>query len=180
MSLLTEPRFSPSSLDSGAKNAGYPVSTIYSDPQKSFKLQSWTHEQYGFDWGPIYGYASYGTWEFGGEIRMPATTYEQAPFHTRFPVETEQDVARMGLPDPRSAGCLPLSMEFSRLQERHGKPISIVCGGNFTIAGNLCPVEKLCRWMLKKPGSYTVLCALPRTIFSISSVTGPMFSVQNG
>ena len=35
-----------------AKNAGYPVSTIYSDPQKSFELQSWTHEQYGFDWGP--------------------------------------------------------------------------------------------------------------------------------
>ena len=134
-----------------AKNAGYPIAAIYSDPQKSFDLQVWTHEQYGFDWGPIYGYASYGTWEFGGEIRMPTATYEQAPFHTRFPVEGEQDVAELSLPDPRIAGCLPISMEFSRLQEKHGTPISIVCGGNFTIAGNVCSVETLCRWMLKKP-----------------------------
>jgi uroporphyrinogen decarboxylase len=71
-----------------AKIAGYPIATIYSDPQKSFELQLGTHEQYGFDWGPIYGYASYGTWEFGGEIKMPATVYEQATFHTRFPIET--------------------------------------------------------------------------------------------
>jgi uroporphyrinogen decarboxylase len=26
-----------------------------------------------------------------------------------------------------------------------------VMGGNFTIAGNICAVENLCRWMLKKP-----------------------------
>ena len=78
-----------------AKNAGYPIAAIYSDPQKSFELQMWTHEQYGFDWGPIYGYASYGTWEFGGEIKMPTTTYEQAPFHTRFPVEKEQDIPKL-------------------------------------------------------------------------------------
>jgi uroporphyrinogen decarboxylase len=134
-----------------AKNAGYPIATIYSDAQKSFELQSWTHEQYGFDWGPIYGYASYGTWEFGGEIKMPTTAYEQAPSHTRFPVNYEEDVSKLQLPDPKKAGILPISMEFSRLQEANRKPISIVCGGNFTIAGNVCPVETLCRWMLKKP-----------------------------
>ncbi len=134
-----------------AKNAGYPIATIYQDAQKSFELQTFTHEQYGFDWGPLYGYASYGTWEFGGEIKMPESTYEQAPFHTRFPVNVEEDVDELQLPDPTKAGVLPIAMEFSKLQASNQKPISIICGGNFSIAGNICPVETLCRWMLKKP-----------------------------
>ncbi len=135
-----------------AKNAGHPIATIYGDAEKSFMLQSWTHEQYGFDWGPLYGYASYGTWEFGGEIKMPSG-YEQAPYHSRFPVQSEEDVEGLPLPDPETAGCLPISMAFSRLQAAHDKPISIVCGGNFTMAGNICPAERLCRWMLKRPES---------------------------
>ena len=33
-----------------ARNVGYPLATIYSDPQKSFEAQFWTQEQYGFDY----------------------------------------------------------------------------------------------------------------------------------
>ena len=141
-----------------ARNAGYPLSTIYRDPKKSFEAQLWTLEQYGFDWGPIYGYASYGTWEFGGEVKMPTGRYEQAPLHAMFPVQSEDDVKALELPDVKNAGCIPLAMEFSRLQEKYDMPISVVCGGNFTIAGNICAVEKLCRWMLKKPElAHTIL-----------------------
>ena len=50
----------PFMLGFSAKNVGYPL-TVYSDPSKSFEAQLWTQEQYGFDWGPIYGYSSYGT-----------------------------------------------------------------------------------------------------------------------
>jgi len=134
-----------------AKNLGYPISSIYSDAQKSFDAQMKTMEQYGFDWGPIYGYASYGTWEFGGEIEMPSGDYQQAPSHKMFPVKSEQDVDDLRLPDIKTAGCLPLAMEFSKLQDKFEIPVSVVLGGNFTIAGNICAVEKLCRWMLKKP-----------------------------
>jgi len=134
-----------------ARNVGYPLATIYNDSQKSFEAQLWTQEQYGFDWGPVYGYASYGTWEFGGEIKMPESGYEQAPTHITVPVQSEADVDRLKLPDVRRAGCLPLAMEFSRLQAKQGTPITLVFGGNFTIAGNICPVDKLCRWILKKP-----------------------------
>ena len=134
-----------------ARNVGYPLATIYSDPQKSFEAQLWTQEQYGFDWGPVYGYASYGTWEFGGEVRMPQSDYQQAPHHTVFPVQSAEDIDQLKLPDIKAAGCLPVAMEFSRLQSERGAPITLVFGGNFTIAGNICPVEILCRWMLKKP-----------------------------
>jgi uroporphyrinogen decarboxylase len=143
--------FYPFVLGFCARNVGYPLSVIYSDPARSWEAQLWTHEEYGFDWGPIYGYASYGTWEFGGEVNMPQGAYQQAPTHTTFPVQTEEDVYRLELPDVKNAGCLPLAMEFSRLQEKQGTPITLIFGGNFTIAGNICPVEKLARWMLKKP-----------------------------
>ena len=107
-------------------------------------------EQYGFDWGPIYGYASYGTWEFGGEVEMPTGQYQQAPSHTMFLVKSEEDVERLQLPDVKKAGCIQIDMEFSKLQEKHKVPVSVVLDGNFTIAGNVCAVEKLCRGMLKK------------------------------
>jgi uroporphyrinogen decarboxylase len=134
-----------------AKNLGYPIATIYNHAGKSFDAQRKTFEQYGIDWGPIYGYASYGTWEFGGEVEMPSGEYQQAPAHKMFPVKSESDLDALSLPDVDTAGCLPIAMEFSRLQEKHDMPISVVLGGNFTIAGNICAVETLCRWLLKKP-----------------------------
>ena len=92
-----------------ARNVGYPVATIYSDPMKSFQAQMWTREQYGYDSEPFYGYASFGGWEFGGEIKLPQGEYEQAPSHGHFAVEKEQDVALLELPDVEKAGMLPLA-----------------------------------------------------------------------
>ncbi len=145
-----------------AKNVGYPIATIYSDAEKSFDAQAKTLDQYGFDWGPIYGYASYGTWEFGGEVKMPSGGYEQAPIHSSYPVTSEQDIAALQLPDVKTSGCIPLAMAFSKLQEKYGYPVSVVLGGNFTIAGNICDVSKLCRWILKKPDLVHEVLALTR------------------
>jgi uroporphyrinogen decarboxylase len=134
-----------------AKNVGYPVATIYSDPAKSFMAQLWTREQYGYDSEPFYGYASYGGWEFGGEIKLPESEYEQAPSHGRFAVTTARDVAELQLPDVKTAGMLPLAMQFSEIQQENGCSPSVVVGGPFTIAGNICVIDTLCRWLIKEP-----------------------------
>jgi uroporphyrinogen decarboxylase len=134
-----------------ARNVGYPVADIYSDPERSIWAQMCTREQYGYDSEPFYGYASYGGWEFGGEIKLPEGEYEQAPSHGRFAVEAEQDVEKLESPDVKTAGMLPLAMEFSQLQDEHGFSPSVVVGGPFTIAGNICVVDTLCRWLIKKP-----------------------------
>jgi len=139
------------SLGFCAKNAGYPVASIYSDPEKSLLTQMWAREQYGYDSEPFYGYASYGGWEFGGEIKLPDGEYEQAPSHGRFAVETEPDIEKLTLPDVRNDGMLPLAMQFSQLQVENGFSPSVVVGGPFTIAGNICVVDTLCRWLIKKP-----------------------------
>jgi uroporphyrinogen decarboxylase len=134
-----------------AKNVGYPVASIYSDPEKSFQAQIWTREQYGYDSDPFFGYASYGGYEFGGEITLPDGQYEQAPSHKRFPVEIEKDIERLYLPDVTTAGMLPAAMQFSKLQVERGFTPSLVVGGPFTVAGNICVVNTLCRWSIRKP-----------------------------
>jgi len=134
-----------------AKNVGIPVSDIYSKPEKSFLAQLLTQEQYGYDTTPFYGYASYGGAEFGGEIKMPDGQYEQAPSHGKFSVYTEEDLAKLAFPDVTKAGFIPLAMEFSLLQKKYRMPVSLVIGGTFTVAGNVCPVETLCRWLIKNP-----------------------------
>ena len=139
------------SLGFCARNTGYPVSVIYNDPEKSILAQMHTREQYGYDSDPFYGYASYGGWEFGGEIKLPEREYEQAPSHGRFAVVKEQDIVKLELPDVKRAGMLPMAMEFSKQQVKRGFSPSVVIGGPFTITGNICVVETLCRWLIKKP-----------------------------
>ena len=134
-----------------AKNAGLPTSTIYSSPEKSIKAQLQTMEQYGYDTTPFYGYASYGGAEFGGSIKLPESQYEQAPAHGDFAVACEEDLEKLSSPDVTKAGFIPLAFEFSLLQQKYHLPVSLVIGGPFTVAGNICPVPTLCRWLVKKP-----------------------------
>jgi len=134
-----------------ARNLGYPFAAMYSDPEKSFQAQLLTMEQYGFQIEPNLGYASYGAWEFGGEIRLPSSEWEQAPKIVRHPIESEEDAWKLKLPDVKRAGMIPAMMQFCKIAEKNGLPIPVNCGSPFTRAGNICGVENLCRWMMKKP-----------------------------
>ncbi len=143
--------FDPFARGFCARNVGYSVASFYNDPEKSFQAQLWTREQYGYDGNPAFGYASYGAWEFGGEVKFPSSQWSQAPSITRYAVESEEDVDKLELPDVKTAGSLPLKMEFSKLEEKHGLTITTSCGNPFVWAANICSLDRLCRWMIKKP-----------------------------
>lgn len=134
-----------------AKNVGYPIRAFYEDAEKSFWCQMWTAEMYGYDGGPNYGYASVGGWEFGGEIKMPESEWEQAPVVTRFPAQTPEEVDALEIPDVETAGYLPIAIEFAKIQEKLGMPITVKILPAFTCAGNIAEVDVLCRWIIRKP-----------------------------
>lgn len=134
-----------------ARNVGYPLATMYDDPERSFQARLWTMEQYGFQIEPYIDYAAYGAWEFGGETKLPSSEWEQAPKIVRFPVESEEDAWNLELPDVKEAGMVPKMTQFSKILEKNGLTIQARCGSVFTNAGNICGVERLCRWMIKKP-----------------------------
>jgi len=163
-----------------ARNVGFDIADMYRDPVKSFQAQLWTFEQYGIDGGPDYGYASYGGWEFGGDIKMPEGEWQQAPAHLTFPVTTEEDLGRLHLPDVTSAGSLPLAMQFSRLQQQHGTPITVIMGGNFSIAGNVCSPSTLCRWLLKRPeAAHRLLRIVSDHILQVVRLWTDTFGAEN-
>ena len=163
-----------------ARNVGYEVADMYANPQKSYQAQAWTFEQYGIDGGPDYGYASYGGWEFGGEIKMPEGEWQQAPSHVTFPVNEPEDLDGLTLPDARTAGSLPLAMEFSKLQQQNGAPITVILGGNFSVAGNICPPSTLCRWMLKKPdAAHRLLRLASDHILDVVRLWADTFGAEN-
>lgn len=133
-------------------NAGYSVTDAYDNPKKAFDASIYTWELYG--WEPVglsFGPTVHGAQDFGGEVRSPKGEFEGSDVIRSNPVETEDDLLNLKMPDPKTAGRIPLHIEFARLQEAHGLPVTFGSRSAFTMAGNICGLERLCRWLMKKP-----------------------------
>ncbi|MCP4630244.1 MAG: hypothetical protein GY850_43050 [bacterium] len=136
------------------QNAGYPAAAAYNDPQKSFEAQIETIAQFGEDGIPrmAVGGASDVTWAFGGELKWPADEYSMAPTATRHPVNSEDEVQDLALPDDiAAAGPLPLYLDFARLCQKNGLPVFPFITSPIEGARSLCGPEFLMRWMIKEP-----------------------------
>lgn len=137
--------------------AGVSVADAYNNPKLSLEVGRKVARE--FDW--LYfamgsGYAAFGGWEFGGDIKWPSGEFAQAPSITRHPIETPEDAMNLQLPDVKTAGIIPIQMEFFKMaaEERlDNEPFNVMfqVGGAFTVAGNIAAPEKLTKWTLKKP-----------------------------
>ena len=134
-----------------ARNTGISLGEFYSDPEKSLESQVWTAKMYGNDENLKFGFSSSVAWDFGGEVKMPSSEFDQTPMVTRYPVESEADGWKLKIPQIRSAGMVPLNMAFCRLQEKMGLVRTVSIGAPFMNAANLCGLENFLRWMFKKP-----------------------------
>jgi uroporphyrinogen decarboxylase len=132
-------------------NIGYSLEEFWSDGRKMFESQMRSRQMYDFDGNPMFTYADYGPWEFGGEIKFPTGEWTMAPIVTRRPVQTEEDAWNLKLPDVETAGSLPVGLEFSRLQRKFDLPAMPPSAGVFNLAGNLVGADTWCRWLISKP-----------------------------
>ena len=148
------------SLGFSIRNVGYPLARTYDDPEKSFWAQVWSNEMYGATHYTWYLGGAFPAREFGGEVRMPGDEYSMAPSLIRPAIQSEEDIEKLELPDVKTAGTMPLFMHFSKLQEENGYPILMYAGGTLTRVGYICDVERMCRWMIKKPELVHKLCRL--------------------
>jgi uroporphyrinogen decarboxylase len=134
-----------------AARRGLPESVMYEDPARSFELQVETQRSFGFDSHPFYPYATYGTWEYAARLGHPSSELLAEPTYPYYPVRGERDLEDLQSPDVARAGMLPAAMQFSELQQDRGAPLSVVLGGVFTVAANLCGMEQLLRWVITAP-----------------------------
>ncbi|MBW2306760.1 MAG: uroporphyrinogen decarboxylase family protein [Deltaproteobacteria bacterium] len=134
------------------KNTGHSVADAYDDPEKSFFAMVWTAEQYGWDPIPqLSGHAVLGAKDFGGEVRLPQGEYEGALVVKSYPVQTEDDIENLQMPDPKTAGRIPKAMRLAKLQYENNLPVYFFSRSPFTMAANICGLNRFCRWILKKP-----------------------------
>jgi len=140
------------SLGFNALNAGYQVREVLEDPELCFQAAIWTADLYGWDPVPqTPGHTVWGAIDFGGDVRMPQGRYESSLIITSHPVNSEKDLENLKIPDPRTAGRIPLAMRFARLQAENGLPVFFSSRSPFTMAANICGLENFCRWMIRKP-----------------------------
>jgi len=131
-----------------ALNVGYSLADSYNDSQKSFWAQLRTIEMYDSDDfpKPSCGGNCEAAWAFGGRFKWPTSRYEQAPSVIRHPVESAEDAQKLELPhDVKTAGSIPLYMQFAKLQERFGLPISLPGFSPIEFVRGTCGLETLCR-----------------------------------
>ena len=134
-----------------AKTVGYSLHDIYSGAEKSFLAQVRTAEMYGCQALPRFG-ISLGAAEFGGELSLPDSEWDQSPSVKRYAVQSEEDIEKLESLDVENAGLRSINMQVAQLVEGHGLPVIPFHNGSpFSRAGNVCGVDTLCRWMLKKP-----------------------------
>jgi len=143
-----------------SRNVGYSLSSMYEEPEKSFWAQVWTNEMYGATYFTYYPGGAFPAREFGGEVKMPEGQYSMAVSVLRPPVESEEDVWKLKIPDVKTAVEMPFFMQFNKLQERYSFPITIVVGSTLTRLGYMCGIERLCKWMKRKPELVHRLCRL--------------------
>ena len=132
------------------------IADAYNNPEVSLAAQRKTCRDFGWVFSPFFHYASFGGWEFGGEIKWPGGEFDQAPTIIRYPVETEEDAWNLQMPDIKTAGFVPLKMAFGMLSARErldNEPFNVegFGGGCFGTAANIAGVENFLRWLIKKP-----------------------------
>ncbi|MDP6977187.1 MAG: uroporphyrinogen decarboxylase family protein [Myxococcota bacterium] len=134
-----------------AAGRGLPVSVMHEDPPRSFELQDEIRKNLGFDSHPFYPFATYGTWEHAAKPGLASSELRAEPTYPHYPVQSEGDLDALQRPDVARAGMLPAAMRFSELQQERGAPVSVVLGGVFTVAANICGLERLFQWLIAEP-----------------------------
>ena len=133
-----------------AKLAGIELGTYYQNPEACIKAQLHGIGVHGYDDAPSYGYADYGGWEFGGEIKFPEGYNYNAPTMVTAPVNKPSDVDNLIIPEPRTAGCHPIMFAFNKLKRELGMPAGFTSGSPTTLVGSIIGKERLMRWFLKE------------------------------
>ena len=139
-----------------ALHSGITLADAYTKPQAAYAAQRKAGQDFGTEFSPWLAFAATWAWEFGGEIKMPSGDFSQAPMVTRVPAATEEDVRNLKCPDPARAEYMRIEKEFYDIssQERLDNEyfnVKFLAGGPFTRGANVCSLENMCRWMLKKP-----------------------------
>ena len=137
-----------------AVNVGYTIRDLWGDltGEKAYQFIEWTTEQYGLQDLYQAGYLHLGVCELGGDMSVPSGEFDMGLSVARYPVTTEEESWKLELPDVKQAGIIPHIMRrCRRVYDKSSGYLFLNLPGPWEIASNICGLEHLCRWAIKKP-----------------------------
>lgn len=160
------------------------IADAYRDPETSLTMQRKVCEDFGWISSPFF--PAIDADDFGGERKLPESGYSQSPSITRFPIESEEDIDKINIPDiSKTAGILKAT-EFYRLAiknkfENEPFKISLLLPSNpFSLAGRICRLEILTRWLIKKPEIVHRLLRFSQAVlFEVMDYWYDLFGAEN-
>lgn len=140
-----------------ARLAGISLEEYYTNPGKAIDVQIKARDLHGYDDNPHFGWPDWGGWEFGGQVVFPKTYREASPKTVVNPVEKTSQVDKLKVPDPKTAGMMPLIHEYNRHITRMGLPAKIQGGTVTLLVAGILGRENLLRWYLREPEAVHVV-----------------------
>lgn len=150
---------SPFAMGYTAVIAGKSIGDFYSDAKTNWWCQLMAADMHGFDASPMYGYASVGAWEFGGKIGFPYEKGHGAPYVITHPVETPEDAEKLEIPNAKTAGSIPITMDVAKMNVNLGMQGIFQVGGFITYSGNIIEPARMLLWMYRKPEMLHKVCS---------------------
>ena len=143
----------PFVLGYAAHVTGTSLGDFYADGDKCFEAQFMAMRLHGYEQTPLYGYASLGAWEFGGEVGFPYGPGHSAPYVKRHPVMSVEDVEALEVPDfdRELPGSYKESVKVGDRAAKYGMPVTFQTGSTFTAASLVADTSLFLKWVFKEP-----------------------------
>jgi uroporphyrinogen decarboxylase len=132
-----------------------PIRDAYSDARLSLEMQRKVCHDFGWICSPFF--PVFGVIDFGGERKLPTSEFSQAPSTVRYPIEKEEDIDKLKIPDLNKANGIIRENEFHKLcaQNRPDnqpfRAVLFISPNPYEWAGRLCRPDMLNRWIIKRP-----------------------------
>jgi uroporphyrinogen decarboxylase len=132
-----------------------PILDAYQDPSLSLQMQRKVCQDFEWICSPFF--PAFGVMDFGGERKLPTSEFSQAPSTVRFPIEKEEDIEELQIPDLNQSIGIAREREFYKLcaenrpDNQPFKAFLLLSPDPFEMAGKLCRPELLNRWIIRKP-----------------------------
>ncbi|WP_440945689.1 uroporphyrinogen decarboxylase family protein [Methanosarcina sp. T3] len=138
---------------------GISLGDFYADGDKCFEAQFASMRLHGYEQTPMYGYASCGAWEFGGEIGFPYGKGQGAPFVKKHPVETIEDIDKLEVPDfgRELPGAYKIADRVATRCFELGMPATVQIGSIFTAASVVADTSEFLAWLIMEPKAVHLL-----------------------
>jgi uroporphyrinogen decarboxylase len=133
----------------------HPIQDAYKDSQLSLEMQRKVCRDFGWICSPFF--PVFGVTDFGGERRLPTSEFSQAPSTIRYPIESEEDVDKLKLPDLNQSVAIAREREFynlcaqNRPDNQPFKALLLLTPNPYEWAGKLTRPDMLNRWIIRKP-----------------------------